>query len=133
MSIKLVDIDDSEVPNAEQYGRFNNCPPNLKEISDDEFFRMLTMGTPSYMMYKQCFDHSVYSWLGLHMYIFYDGNGVAIGELPTVHNGTYRDRKFYSFALCEHKWESVPEESRMCYHVSRCKKCDIKRTIDSSD
>jgi len=51
-------------------------------------------------------------------------------------HGTWRDEgytvRFFKLG-CDHTMVDVPEESRMCYHVSVCTKCGMRQAIDSSD
>lgn len=111
---------------AKKFGNHNQAPPNLKEIKEDYFFNQFLTFPPDYTMYKQVHGHPSFDYLPLHMYIYSDGSGVAIGE---VNSG----RVYFQFATCQHQYENVAEESRMCYHVSKCKLCGYKQAIDSSD
>lgn len=60
-------------------------------------------------------------------------------QKPVIGKGITVDRhEWTTFALrffrigCQHNWIDIPEESRMCYHVSKCSKCGQRSAIDSS-
>lgn len=114
-----------------EYGGYNDAPPNMKEISEDEFFHTFLSRNADFEEFRQLVDHS--DICDLRMYYYPDGNGIAIGESRKVREGWIRDRVFYSFEACVHDYESVPEESRNCYSVSKCKKCGHVNRVDSSD
>ena len=114
---------------AGKLGGYNESPPNMKEISEDEFYRRLLMYHPTHIDFKQVFDYDDGTCMNLHLFIYDEGEqatGIAIGEVN-------RQRKFFSFATCQHEWEKNVAESRMCYHVAYCKKCGVRIAIDSSD
>ena len=115
-----------------KFGRYNDAPPNLKEITQDEFFHVLSTYSPEQQAYKQVMDDPRFDpVMNLHMYIYSDGSGVAFTTewLPEKGLGVW-EQKFYSFAVCEHNYEVTL--SRMCYSELRCTKCGHQTSIDSS-
>jgi hypothetical protein len=65
--------------------------------------------------------------------LFHYSGGSGIAMVRRVKNCQHTRPAFYQFAACEHVFEDVRNESRMCYHVSRCIKCGYKTAVDSSD
>ena len=125
---KVIHVDNLP-PFAKKLGGYNESPPNMKEISQDDFYRHLLTYHPSYIDFKQVLDYDNQTCMNVHLFIYDEGehaSGIAIGEIGN-------QRKFFSFATCEHEWKRSVEESRMCYHVSYCTKCGLRRAIDSSD
>jgi hypothetical protein len=109
----------------EEFGRFNEAPPNLKEITSEEFYFQFLTWPASYTMYKQVLNHPKEKFLDLHMFIYSGKKGVAIsggrgGEPP----------RFWSFAVCVHDFEE--KKIGNCLHSFKCKKCGYYKEIDSS-
>lgn len=115
----------------ELLGRYNDAPPNLKEITQKEFNRQLMTYGPSYMDHKQVLNHPKYRYMSMSLFIYNDFNGIAMADVLEDGSHDYKTR-YFKFAVCEHEMISVPEKSAMCYHVSRCKKCGKETAIDSS-
>jgi hypothetical protein len=130
----------------DRLGRYNDFPPNMTEITEEQFLAEAVFGiySPVYLDYRQAYPktadgvkdvHQMYTTL--RMYIWSDFNGVLASEKSLGYvkgkDGPQYERKFYRFKYCEHQMVGVPEKSRNCYSVSRCTKCDYVNAVDSSD
>ena len=121
--------DDMVKKHREMFGRYNDYPPNWKPISDEDFWDIFLRAS----VWKQEFRQMLRDdepMVEAMLYFYFDETGLAIVSEPT--KDFHRKPKFFRFAFCEHEMVGVPEESRMCYHVTRCKKCGYKDAIDSS-
>lgn len=79
-----------------------------------------------------------YHTYGLVMTHIYTSNlgdvDLELGRGTVVRKDKYGSYVIRYFRIgCDHRWIGVSEESHMCYHVSKCSKCGMKRAIDSSD
>lgn len=131
---KLVYADRKEQEEFEKkFGRYNFAPPNLKEISQAEFFRALDF-SPVAVSHKQImesYDPSIKGYMNLHMFIFSDGSGVGYTNDWQYGKTPEWKQTFYKFAVCEHEYKCTL--SRMCYSEYLCTKCGHTYAVDSSD
>ena len=74
-----------------------------------------------------CHIRLYYTYALVDAHVYSDRSYIGKG----VHINSYTVRFFKRG--CVHAWQGVPEESYMCYHVSRCTKCGMKHAVDSSD
>jgi len=115
---------------AEKYGRYNDPPPNFKEITEGEFSRSYFMTySPEFVEWRQIRDDSKKTFThqtSIHLFYYYDGTGLGI--VCEFWNNKVR---YFKFALCEHEY--TEENIRMCLHKYTCKKCGYSKTVDSSD
>jgi len=118
------------------FGRFNDLPPNFKEISEKEFAQSkFFIYSPQKLGFKQVAvrgdndpqkeQKKGLESVDLHLYFFHDGSGFALAR--DYWKGKVR---FFYFELCRHEWETL--ENRMCYHKARCVKCGYIHEVDSS-
>jgi tRNA U34 2-thiouridine synthase MnmA/TrmU len=118
----------------EDYGGYNDLPPNFKEITyqdfiDSQFFTY----TPQLIDNRQAYNvdkkgNRVGNYRGLHLYLFGDGTGIAIEKY--YDNGKWA-LKYHKFAKCEHEY--TEKTIGRCLHEYKCKKCGYTEEIDSSD
>lgn len=124
MYYKLVSIADDEFLYNDEYGDYNDMPPNMEEINEEEFYSQTLTYFPRWMGYRQVMSHPDYSYISLTMYLYGGGEGVGIGR-------TDKGMKFFKFASCIHDWETTYVAN--CYREFKCKKCGATNAIDSSD
>lgn len=134
-----------------KFGGFNDCPPNLKEITREEFERVTIHGSysPKMMDYRQVRPglDGKSGYTNMHLWIFGDETGVA--STSVYGDGKYV-AKFYKFAVCQHEYTTMPEEAANefratkglspirytrgnCCHNEICKHCGRYVFIDTSD
>lgn len=128
-----------------QFGSHNDFPPNWVEITDQEFLKKwFTWGWKcidyrQMLRPKEVFD-AFYDKIEVpsnrrpivtaRLFFYNDTTGLAMTQ---GYDGKYNPR-YFKFGLCMHEHKSsVPEESRMCFHVSVCDDCGMKFSVDSSD
>jgi hypothetical protein len=127
----------------EVYGGFNDRPPNLKELTEEEFaqssFFVYSPVREEYRQPTNKYPGRTPSWGfagDLRLYYMGDGTGYAV-------HADYWEGKvtWYKFAACEHTYRELGQaESRekgiphfgMCYHVEECITCGYTRSYDSS-
>lgn len=131
--------EEEEERHKEQFGGYNDLPPNFKEITLEEFAqsKFFSYG-PMWVDYKQIdrlqWDESHY--LSLILFGLYDGTGFAI------HNDYWSKKlRFFKFARCEHEYRELTQQEcgerrinhfGMCWHVIECQKCGRIESYDSS-
>lgn len=125
--ITHISDDDTNIPEqvrelAQQ--SFNDAPPNLKEIDEDEYFGYTMTYSSQYRQFRQVRTDDI-PYLSMHMEIYGDGSGVAVAR------DVKGQRRFFKFAVCEHEWETT--HASMCYREYCCKKCGAMNAVDSSD
>lgn len=131
---KLVNVGiDRKREIEEEYGGFNDVPPNTHEITPEEFAKSKFFTYPADIVgYRQFMHDGV--WQSVFLYFYFDGTGIGIFSS----DGKPR---YIRFAKCEHKYLELSQaECRKneifhggrCYHVYRCEKCGFIHSEDSS-
>ena len=138
MTGRYVSLSQAEqVSHEKEFGGYNHLPPNFKEITPEEFAQcdffvyridMIESRQPYGPNDKRAAQLKVDAGTSLRLFYMNNTTGFAIG-----HDYWAKRLRFFRFQLCEHTFKGVPEESRMCYHVSVCTKCGYRQAIDSSD
>lgn len=113
----------------DKFGKYNDFPPNFREISIVEFGQKLTNYTFDYSEYRQMWE-DVYTKpaVSAMLFFFWDDTGLAIT----------REGETYAFG-CNHLMENVAWDRETmgpqynCMHAYKCTKCGFIQTIDSSD
>jgi hypothetical protein len=130
----------------DQFGSHNDFPPNWNEITAQQFFkRWFTYSWSTIdwrqMLYPRETLAEFYDKIDAppnrrhvitaRLFVYNDKTGIAITQ---GYDGSTYNPRYFEFGVCMHKnMVAIPEESRMCYHVSKCADCGYKRSIDSSD
>ena len=142
------------------FGRYNDAPPNFKEISEAEFSQSkFFVYSPEYVEYRQIDPKQISPkekyFLGVRLFYFFDGTGLGM-----AHDYWAKKVRYFKFTKCEHDTEELsghvaakyvvvhdvfPPTSRLakpgeqgvshfgnCYHVYRCKKCGFIESVDTS-
>ena len=113
----------------EKFGKFNDFPPNMTEISAADFGQKMTHYTFDHSEYRQMWD-DVYTApaISAMLFFFWDDTGVLIT----------RDGKMYSFG-CDHSMEAMAWDRETmgpqynCTNAYKCSKCGFVQVLDSSD
>lgn len=139
-----LDRDGMRIDRDEDLGRYNDMPPNAKEISREEFERKLYHGSysPDRIKFKQVYESKSFGapCMNMRLFIYHDGTGVAVGSKYL--GGDKYEARFFKFAKCEHEMGEISAaEARAagiyhggrCYHVLKCTKCGYVSAYDSSD
>jgi hypothetical protein len=124
---KIVAKEDKEVPEKyKEFGKFNDFPPNWKQITEEEFSRSnFSIYMPEYIGFRQMMNKKDMSgFVAANLFFFHDNTGVAIEHK----NGKIN---YYKFALCEHEF-GEDKGKYMFEHTYTCKKCGYTYTVDSS-
>lgn len=134
------------IASIEGYGGFNDMPPNAKEISREEFDKVLLHG--SYLFeridYRQVSLDKGRALYPCNLFIYHDGTGVMHMSIygPGKAGKYGHTSRYFKFAKCEHDMRGLSQaECRekgiyhggRCYHVSQCTKCGYVNAYDSSD
>lgn len=113
-----------------KYGRFNDFPPNFKEITEAEFAGSWFMVySPKFVEWRKISDKDKKFFkyqMSIRLFYYHDNTGLGI----VCDNGSSKVR-FFSFALCGHDYET--KNVGRCLNTYTCKKCGYAETIDSSD
>lgn len=129
-----VSNNDTNTEFMEQYGRYNQMYPNMKEISADEFssHTIFTYGF-DFVDYRQIlsenlspeFKNKGYGFMAGHALINkFFGKGVFITKVND-------EAKFFALTKCEHTY--TEKNLSMCLHEYTCTKCGFTYEVDSSD
>lgn len=125
-------------------------PSPFKEITQDEWYLLGICGHESIgeTFYGGFNIPNELAWFGgwsCHVYLYgtyglIDAHmhghpdDIELGKGHRIRQDKYTTYTVRYFRIgCEHSWQEVIAESRMCYHVYRCIKCNMKRSVDSSD
>lgn len=121
--------------------------PNVKEITDPEealklikrasihygfsspyYFRIRNFDPPlpPNQTHETCWYPKIFRNAG-GMADRFDGSGVI---LTAGHNGV---PKVFTFAMCEHVWDTSGSNHSRGWHPKRCTKCKFDASIDSGD
>jgi len=133
--------------------KFNQFPPNMREISPSEFWSRMSAHTPIKIETRapvvrgdDDYPYS-YIWASLNLYYFSEDEGVAftVNWNPTPKHDGPNDfwPRFFWFGPCRHEWKEISQEEAkkkgvmhhgMCYHVYECqvKNCGKFMSTDSS-
>lgn len=124
-----------------KWGRFNDAPPGLTEITAEEFaqsgfftwckvgqeFRQVCRGIDQTKMLTPFPD-----MLSLTMFYMNHDANFAIAQ-------DYWGKKvrYFKFAVCYHDWKEITaaeagKRAMNCYHYCKCSKCGASHEYDSS-
>lgn len=124
---------------------FNTLPEVFKEITEDEFWRRLSLwgirasaarqiiggGNRQEPLFGSRFEE--YHFL-VQDYSPAGPEGIAFLRKQATSGKSERPEHFFAFSRCAHEWERGPEDGRFnCYHQRKCKTCGKVETWDSSD
>lgn len=134
----------------EAYGKYNDFPPNWREITQDEFARSLFFHyTPDFIDFRQMYEKDkdgkrAYNAPYTSGKLFFFWNKTGIGIVDTYEDKKYNAKKilrFFKFG-CEHKYRELSREESAkkgrthfgrCYHIEECTTCGHIWEYDSSD
>ena len=119
-------------------GHPNMEPPNLREITEKEFWHVFLRHAPRDTILVQATrdreGNQYHRLRQFHLFVYRvtpaGPEGIAIEE--GHENLIPMPKAFYRWGGCIHEWERSPE-SRMCLHVHYCKRCGQRVEIDTSD
>lgn len=153
MAYEIVSSSNAQI--EKDYGRYNDPPPNLKEITREEFDARVIHGSyvPEFIEHKQIRPTPEFqkqfklgdSFVKMTLYIYHDGTGVASTSRYERNDRTNQyeySARFFKFAKCEHVMRELSQaqcreqglyHAGRCYHVSKCEKCGYVSAVDSSD
>jgi len=146
MVYKLEHVSDASAveEHERKYGKYNDLPPNLEELTEAEFARsgFFTWCLENYEHRQPCrltdAQAQAYGLAGQNLKLFYMNNteGFAIS------NDYWDERiRYFRFRACVHEFRNpgpkdfargVPRPRR-CLHVGVCSKCGYVDVTDSSD
>jgi hypothetical protein len=121
----------------QQFGGFNDFPPNWHEISEAEFAKSSYFTySPMLREFRQMKNRGDHNepMIGAHLHWMHDNTGFAI-----VNDFWACKIKFFAFG-CKHEFSDPTEELKSrglklfaCQHAMFCKKCNSLSIVDSSD
>jgi hypothetical protein len=137
----------------QEFGRYNDPPPNLKEITREEYDAVVIHGCYAARLkdFRQVRPEGAFKKLGfksmtkMHLHVYEDKTGVAVTSVYDLNKATNKyeyTARYFSFAVCEHTMHGLSQQEcreagiyhgGRCYHVSRCTKCGYVSAVDSSD
>lgn len=111
------------------FGKFNDFPPNMTEITALEFGQRMTNYNFDHSEFRQMWE-DVYTApaISATLFFFWDDTGVLVTE----------HGKLYSFG-CRHEMIDIPWDKETmgphynCTHAHKCSKCGFIKVTDSSD
>jgi hypothetical protein len=110
----------------EKIGRYNYFPPNMEEISMEDYFRLGRSYSPIAHEFRQpCWEKEITDVSSMHIDWFGDGTWLAVAYC----RGGIR---FYRGAICKHEMKCDKKLGNCWYHYT-CSKCGYEDEIDSSD
>lgn len=116
-------------------GRYNDWLPNMKPITEDLFWNVISTYYVEGSGSKQVIDETIQKqMIPLTYFIIHRGKAGPEGvcfQKKVERAQVVRPDKFWSFKCCDHDWEI--EINFMCYKEFKCKKCGRVSIIDSSD
>ena len=127
--------------NEETIGRYNYYPPNMSEITIEEFERRFhSLCLYAHETRYPCYEKDEQHISNLNVFWFPNGSYVAMGSIYIPYNkqtdeqkkNGYENVKFYAGHICQHKNLDVVNLGR-CYNGYTCRDCGYYYTIDSSD
>lgn len=134
MTRQLSELKNDEwATHVEKFGRFNDFPPNWKEVSDDEFWGLFMTYMPHVEEYRQMLpkDRKNAPAIGAKLYFYNDDVGLAMVENYDFKEHKWLPPKLFKFFICDHEYIPLPQRFN-CLHESRCKKCGHFKSVDSS-